>query len=104
MDLQGRNVTLGYGVHLATDANSEMPLTTIVEPANVNEKKIATRLLRDARKHRCRVRSVVADSLLVEQGRSIFQVGEELRQKDKIDEATGIMSGSCGLSRGPRGL
>jgi len=38
-----------------------MPLAAIVEPANVNEKKIATRL-RDARKHRCRVRSVVADS------------------------------------------
>jgi len=27
-----------------------------------------------------------------------------LRQKDRIDEATGIVSGSCGLSRGPRGL
>ncbi len=31
---QGRNVILGYGVHLAMDTGSEMPLTVIVEPAN----------------------------------------------------------------------
>ncbi len=42
---QGRNVTLGYGVHLAVDAGSEMPLVAIVKPANVNEKKLSTSLL-----------------------------------------------------------
>jgi len=60
---QGRNVTLGYGVHLATDADSEMPLTTIVEPANVNEKKIAAPLLRKTLKQKKRRwKNMVADS------------------------------------------
>ena len=60
--IQGRNVTLGYGVHLAVDTDSEMPLAAIVEPANVNEKKIAAPLLRKALRHKCKVKTVVADS------------------------------------------
>lgn len=59
---QGRNIVLGYGVHLATDAGSEMPLAAIVEPANANEKKIETRLLHEALRRRRKMRSVVADS------------------------------------------
>jgi len=59
---QGRNVVLGYGVHLAVDAGSEMPVAALVEPANVNEKKISIPLLRKARKHRRKVHWVVADS------------------------------------------
>jgi len=60
---QGRNVTLGYGVHLAVDTGSEMPLGIIVEPANVNEKKTAPRLLRKTVKHnRRRWKNLVADS------------------------------------------
>jgi len=60
---QGRSVTLGYGVHLAVDAASEMPRAVLVEPANVNEKKAAPRLLRKALKHnRRRWKSLVADS------------------------------------------
>jgi len=59
---QGRNVVLGYGVHLAVDSKSEMPLAAIVESANVNEKKISIPLLRKARKHRRKVKNVVADS------------------------------------------
>jgi len=59
---QGRNVTLGYGVHLAVDAASEMPLAAIVEPANVNEKKVAPTLLQKTVKHVHKVKSVVADS------------------------------------------
>jgi len=55
-------VTLGYGVHLAADAESEMPLAVLVEPANVNEKKIATKLFHEARRRKGRARSVVADS------------------------------------------
>jgi len=43
---QGGNVTLGYGVHLAVDTKSEMPLAVIVEPANTNEKKAAPTLLK----------------------------------------------------------
>jgi transposase len=60
---QGRNVTLGYGVHLATDASSEMPITAIVEPANVNEKKIAAPLLRKTVKQKKRRwKNMVADT------------------------------------------
>ena len=61
---QGRNVTLGYGVHLAVDAKSEMPLAAIVEPANVNEKKPAPTLLKKTVKCRRKrkVRHVVADT------------------------------------------
>ncbi len=59
---QGRSVVLGYGVHLTVDTVSEMPLAVIVEPANANEKKIATKLFHEARKRKRKVRSVVADS------------------------------------------
>jgi len=59
---QGRNVVLGYGVHLAVDAASEMPLEVIVEPANVNEKKVAPRLLHKALKKKHRWKSMIADS------------------------------------------
>jgi hypothetical protein len=59
---QGRTVTLSYGVHLAVDTRSEMPLTAIVEPANVNEKKIAPDLLHKASNGKQRWRHVVADT------------------------------------------
>ena len=61
---QGGNVMLGYGVHLAVDTKSEMPLAAIVEPANANEKKAAPTLLKKAisRRRKRRVRHVVADS------------------------------------------
>lgn len=59
---QGRNVTLGYGIHLAVDAGSEMPLVAIVKPANVNEKKLATSLLHKSLVRKREVKSVVADS------------------------------------------
>ncbi len=61
---QGRNVTLGYGVHLAADTKSEMPLAVVVEPANVNEKKAAAPLLQKAirRRPKHRTSHVVADS------------------------------------------
>ncbi len=59
---QGQNAVLGYGVHLAVDATSEMPLAVIVKPANVNEKKVAARLLHKALKHMRRPECLVADS------------------------------------------
>ena len=61
---QGGNVMLGYGVHLAVDAKSEMPLAAIVEPANVNEKKAAPTLLKKTikRRRKRKVHHVVADS------------------------------------------
>ena len=65
---QGRNVVLGYGVHLAVDTKSEMPLAAIVEPASANEKKIAIPLLRKVRKRRRRLRSIVADSQYSSEG------------------------------------
>jgi len=59
---QGRNVVLGYGVHLAVDASSEMPVAAVVEPANMNEKKVAPALLHKALKKKHGWKSVVADS------------------------------------------
>jgi len=61
---QGGNVTLGYGVHLAVDTKSEMPLGVVVEPANVNEKKAGPTVLKKTvrRRRKRRVRHVVADS------------------------------------------
>jgi len=76
---QGRNVTLGYGVHLAVDTKSEMPLAVIVESANTNEKKAAPTLLKKIIKHgrKRRVRHVVADSQY-----SSEAVREEVRELD----------------------
>jgi hypothetical protein len=61
---QGGNVTLGYGVHLAVDTKSEMPLAVMVEPANMNEKKAAPTLLKKTvkRRRKRKVRHVVADT------------------------------------------
>jgi len=61
---QGGNVTLGYGVHLAVDTKSEMPLGVVVEPANMNEKKAGPTVLKKTVKPRRKrkVRHVVADT------------------------------------------
>ena len=59
---QGRNVILGYGIHLAVDTVSEMPLAAIVESANVNEKKVAPTLLKKTINHKRRIKNMVADS------------------------------------------
>ena len=59
---QGRNVTLGYGIHLAVDTKSEMPLATIIEPANTNEKKVAPTLIHKTVKQKRSIKNVVADS------------------------------------------
>jgi len=76
---QGGNVTLGYGVHLAADTKSEMPLAAVVEPANVNEKKAAPTLLKKTikRRRKRRVRHVVADSQYSSQA-----VREEVKRLD----------------------
>jgi transposase len=76
---QGGNVTLGYGVHLAVDTKSEMPLAAVVEPANMNEKKAAPTLLKKTikRRRKRRVRNVVADSQYSSQA-----VREEVKRLD----------------------
>jgi transposase len=76
---QGGNVTLGYGVHLAVDTKSEMPLAVMVEPANVNEKKAAPTLLKKTikRRRKRKVRHVVADSQYSSQ-----TVREEVKRLD----------------------
>jgi transposase len=76
---QGGNVTLGYGIHLAADVKSEMPLAVVVEPANVNEKKAAPTLLKKTikRRRKHRVRHVVADSQYSSQA-----VREEVKRLD----------------------
>ena len=59
----GKTYELGYKLHIATEAKSELPLAVIAAPANDNEKKHAPALFRKAWKatdHR--VKTFIADS------------------------------------------
>ena len=59
----GKTYELGYKLHIAVDAKSELPLAVIVASANDNEKKHAPMLLEKALKvTKGGVRLVVADS------------------------------------------
>jgi transposase len=59
----GKTYELGYKLHIAVDAKSELPLAVIVASANDNEKKHAPTLLEKALKAtKGRVRLLVADS------------------------------------------
>jgi hypothetical protein len=51
---------LGYRLHLAVDAKSEMPVAMIVASANENEKKYSSRLFEKASSH-VKPRRLVAD-------------------------------------------
>ena len=46
----GKTYELGYKLHIAIDAKSEMPIALIAAPANDNEKKHAPTLLEKALK------------------------------------------------------
>ena len=46
----GKTYDLGYKLHVAVDAKSELPLAVIAAPANENEKKHASRLFDEALK------------------------------------------------------
>jgi transposase len=59
----GKTYSLGYKLHIATDAKSELPLAVIAAPANDNEKKHAPALFRRAwnvSEHR--IKTFIADS------------------------------------------
>jgi len=59
----GKTYELGYKLHIAVDAKSELPLAVIAAPANDNEKKHASLLLEKAWKAtKGRVKLLVADS------------------------------------------
>jgi len=59
----GKTYELGYKLHVATDAKSELPLAIIVASANENEKKHAPELFRKALKAtEQRMKTLVADS------------------------------------------
>jgi len=59
----GKTFELGYKLHVAVDAKSELPIAIIVASANDNEKKHAPALLEKASKAtECRVKLLVADS------------------------------------------
>jgi IS5 family transposase len=59
----GKTYELGYKLHIAVDAKSELPLAVIAAPANDNEKKHASLLLRKALKStKKRTKVLVADS------------------------------------------
>jgi len=59
----GRGYQLGYKLHLAVDACSELPLAVLAAPANENEKKHAPKLLEKAVKaSNGKIKVLVADS------------------------------------------
>jgi IS5 family transposase len=59
----GKTYELGYKLHVATDAKSELPIAVIAASANENEKKHAPALLDNAFEAvKKRVKTVVADS------------------------------------------
>jgi transposase len=59
----GKTYELGYKVHVAADAKSDLPLAVIVAPANENEKKHASRLFDKAvRVTREQAKTLIADS------------------------------------------
>lgn len=59
----GKTFELGYKLHIAVDAKSELPLAVIAAPANDNEKKHAPELLEKALKATKRqMKVLVADS------------------------------------------
>jgi transposase len=59
----GKTYDLGYKLHVAADAKSELPLAVVVAPANENEKKHALRLLdKTMTTTGKRMKSLVADS------------------------------------------
>ena len=59
----GRTYELGYKLHIASDAKSELPLAVIAAPPNRNEKKHASALFRKAMKAAGqRMKTLVADS------------------------------------------
>jgi len=60
---KGKTYELGYKLHIAADAKSELPLAVIVASANENEKKHAPALFRKTLKAiEQRTKTVVADS------------------------------------------
>jgi len=59
----GKTYELGYKLHVAADAKSELPLAVIAAPANRNEKKHASALFRKAMKAAGqRMKTLIADS------------------------------------------
>ncbi len=59
----GKTYELGYKLHLAVDAKSELPLAVIVAPANDNEKKHAPQLFKKVLKAtRKKMKVMIADS------------------------------------------
>jgi hypothetical protein len=59
----GKAYELGYKLHVAVDAKSELPLAVIAASANENEKKHAPTLIREALKTtKQRTKTLVADS------------------------------------------
>ena len=59
----GKTYELGYKLHMAVDAKSELPLAVIVAPANDNEKKHAPALFKKALKvTKKKMKLMIADS------------------------------------------
>jgi hypothetical protein len=59
---EGRNVTLGYGVHMAVDVVKGLIVEFVVAPANRNEKHVFPRLLMQLIVAGFRIKTFIADS------------------------------------------
>jgi len=59
---EGRNVTLGYGVHTAVDVVKGLVIGFVVAPANRNEKRVLPHLLMRLIVTGFRVKILIADS------------------------------------------
>jgi transposase len=60
--VEGRNVTLGYGVHLAVDVVKGLVVGFVVAPANRNEKRVLPHLLMRLIMAGFRVKTLIADT------------------------------------------
>jgi transposase len=94
----GKTYELGYKLHMAIDAKSELPLAVIVAPANDNEKKHAPVLFRRALKvTKGRMKLMVADSQY--SCKSVRDQAAEVGVRVVIPYPTNHLRGQKGLLR-----
>jgi IS5 family transposase len=92
----GKTFDLGYKLHVAADAKSELPLAVTVAPANENEKKHASRLLDKAvRTTGKRMETLVADSQYS---------CRKLRAQVSLHGASAVIPYPANQHRGEKGL
>jgi len=92
----GKTYELGYKLHIAVDAKSELPIAVIAASANDNEKKHAPALLEKALKAtKDRVRLLVADSQYS---------SRNLREQASLHGVRAVIPFPANQQRGQKGL